>query len=239
MDTFIGKNWKFLLIIGVIIFGLLLQFKGCQKEVEKKDAILSLQKIEDKRLDLTSITEWKDKYNNTHKELAKIKVEKAVLQIYADSIANILNVKSKQIEEITQVKTDIAINKPLSIQKRIDTIYRDSIIYVPYDEFIYKDKWIDIKGDIGKTNSIEINAQDTLTKVDYWKRKWFLGNKTYYSDFSNTNPYVNISGLKQVELDVRTKRWSIGPYIGVGYDINESKPELNVGIGIQYGVLQF
>lgn len=239
MDTFISKNWKFLLVVGIVVVGLLLQFKGCEDEVQKKDAIITHQDVKEKKLDLTSINEWKDKYNNTHKELSRIKVEKAVLQVYADSIAHILGIKSKQIEEITGVATDINVDKPLVVIRKVDTVYRDSIVYVAYDEFNYKDKWIDIKGDIGKTNSVQVSAKDTLTKVDYWKRNWFLGKKTYYSDFSNKNPYVDISGLKQVELDIKDKRWSIGPYIGVGYDVNESRPELNVGIGIQYGLIQF
>lgn len=197
--------------------------------------------VSDKKIDLSQVEIWKDKYNNEHYKLERLQVDEAVLQTHSDSLAKLLKIKSKQIQSYSFIKSGILIDKPLTTQTFIDTVYvNDQQQIVKYNAFYYQDKWIDIQGKVGNKNQIRISGSDTLTKVDYWKRKWFLGKKHYYSDFSNTNPYIKIQGLKQVESIVDKKRFSIGPYVGVGYQFNDlSTPKVQFGLSLQYGLIQF
>jgi len=110
---------------------------------------------------------------------------------------------TKTEEETKKVGKELA--KILS--EKLKTIYKTDTIkigeksqVINYTDFTFKDNWIDIRGNVGKNDSIYIKGSDTLIRVDYVKRKWLLGRKRYYTDFSNKNPYIHIKGLKEVEL---------------------------------------
>ena len=98
------------------------------------------------KLDLKQAREWRDKYNRIHFELERTQVDKAVLQVYSDSIADLLNIKSKQIQQLTQIKVGVDVNKPLDVTHLRDTLYitKDSILIVEHTKFSYLDKWIEL-----------------------------------------------------------------------------------------------
>lgn len=235
MKTFFQKYWKGILITGLVITLILLLFPNLS--AIRKDAAKQTKSIIDKKIDLSDVQQWKDKFNILHMKLEKIQVEKEVLQVYSDSIAKVLKIKSKNIQSITQIKSGVVVNQKLTIESKTDTIKNKPIHYT---DFSFSDKWINIKGDIGKNDSIYIKGTDTLTKVDYSKRKWFLGKKHYYSDFSNKNPYIHIEGLKQVESKTSASKWGIGPSIGVSARLGD-KIEIFpiVGISLQYNFITF
>lgn len=65
---------------------------------------------------------------------------------------------------------------------------------------------------------------------------------------NSDNPYVDVTNINSVTIDPRkskviksyfpTKRWHIGPYVGVGLDKN-MKVTPSVGISLSYGLINF
>lgn len=222
----------------VVLF-LITAIRSCNSDLQ----IAQQSKLaSEKQIDLSDVKIWKDKYDQLHYKFEREQVDKAVIQAQADSLANLLNIKSKQVQAFSYVKSGVDFKNKLQVQTIRDTI-RDTItntikVSSPYSKFVYSDKWMDIRGDIGKTDSIFIKGQDTLVRVDYWKRKWFLGSKHYYSDFSNKNPYIQLQGFKQLETIPNKTHWSIGPYVGYGFDdkLNSSS---TFGISLQYSLIKF
>lgn len=235
MKEFLTKSWNIILtgLVIILIFWLIPQRCNDKKIAQQSKSIT------DNKVDLNDVQLWRDEYNNLHYKYERIIVDNSVLQVYSDSLAKILKIKNKQIQAFTFVKSQFALDKPLDIEVKYDTVWKDSIRkIIEYKDFKYKDKWVDIKGDVGKTNLISLTSQDTLTKVDYWNRKWFLGKKHYYSDFTNQNPYNKIQGLKQVELQPTISRFNIGPHVGI--DINSQfEIQPSFGISIQYSLIRF
>lgn len=210
-----------------------------KKNMANGKTVFQYDKVIEKQIDMEGVKVWMDKYNNEHLALESIKVKDVVMQLYADSLAHLLNITAKQVQAISNIKTSMEFKNKL----KVDTVYIDSTHQ--YQTFVWNDKWISIKGDIGNTDSILITGTDTLTKVDYWKRKWLLGAKHYYVDISNENPYIKLTGLKSVEIQSKKKtRLGIGPYIGIGYNINGTnvidfkKPQVSFGIGINYQLIK-
>lgn len=237
MKQFIQNNYGKIAIITIAIVVLLTFPWNC----DNKDIATQSKQVSDKKIDLSQVQVWKDKYNNEHYKLERLQVDKSVLQAQTDSLAKLLKIKSKQIQSFTNIKSGIVIDKKVDYSVKHDTVWKDGKqIIIEYRPFSYKDKWIDIKGDLGKNDSIHIKGTDTLTKTDYWKRKWFLGKKHYYSDFSNQNPYIKIQGLKQVEVKSTTSRWSIGPSFQLSARLGTPIQIVpSIGVSLQYNLIKF
>lgn len=237
------------LLIGTLIL-LFLSIRSCSNQRREKSSFEKLLNLTKDSLN-KDVKFWKDKSNQEHATVERVKLEKEAMQYYADSLAKVLKIKSKQVEEITTVKSKLKYSGKLSK----DTVYRDSLVYIKdtsgnvVDSSITKiatrinfskidSPWIKIKGSVGDRDSIEVSGIDTLVKVDYWKRKWLLGQKRYYSDITNKNPYIHIEGYRVVELrQARSPILTIGPSIQLGYPINNinwRKSQLQIGISIQY-----
>lgn len=217
-------------ILGLLIIVLIL-LNTCNRiktKVIVDQAITQSDKVERKQIDLQDVKIWKDKYNNEHLKLEVIKVQKIVMEHYADSLARLLKIKPKQIQSVANVKSSVELKEKLVV----DTVYVDST--KSYSTFKWSDKWISIKGDIGNTDSISIVGIDTLTKIDYWKRNWILGKKRYYTDISNQNPHIKLTGFKSVEvIGKKEKRLGIGPYIGLQFNGTTISPSLGVALSYQ------
>lgn len=199
------------------------------------------EKTDQKKIDLSGTKEWKDKYDQTHLTLEKERLSKEVFKKSADSMAKLLKIKDNQIKQITHIKTQLEIQKQLNTHIKVDSIIKDGEhAYITYTEFNYKDKWIDIRGDVGRNDSIYIKGSDTLVRVDYVKRNWLLGKKRHYVDFTNKNPYIKIEGLKEIELKQNKEKWSIGPFFGLGI-VYGQKIELKptIGVSLQYNIIKF
>jgi hypothetical protein len=65
---------------------------------------------------------WKDKYNQEHLQVKQYELERAVFNHYVDSTAKLLNIKSKQIQSITHINSELNIKLKNVFNK--DTTYR-------------------------------------------------------------------------------------------------------------------
>lgn len=186
-----------------------------------------------KQTPFVKVKRWVDINNTTHNEYQVLLIEKQRIQL--DSLSKLLKIKDKQLKSFT----DLQWNFTLEDKWKIDTIYIDSSF--KYTQFQWQDKWIFIKGDIGNTDSFSIKGIDSISISNYWKRKWFLGNKKHYIDISNSNPHISYSNLRSIELVDRKQksRLSIGPYIGVGYNnLKLNRPTFSIGLSLNYQLIK-
>lgn len=123
---------------------------------------------------------------------------------------------------------------------KIDTLF-DTV-------YVYKEKLI--------PRHIETIRYDTITKdtvLEYNKQTYndtlICASDTAIVGFITTGINVNVDSLsltlrKSNYIKETTKiitvekshRWSIGPSVGIGYGLTSGRPDLFVGVGIQYSI---
>lgn len=132
-----------------------------------------------------SLKRYKDLYGNEHVRVEKLVVEKSLLQHDLIEISKELKIKQRNIEGYKKI-----------------TSKTEAEIIVKRDSF-YADNYIIVKS---KSDTLNISLTDSLTIVDYYKRKWFLGKKHYYIDISNTNKYVTIEKIIGREIKGKLRK---------------------------------
>lgn len=212
------RNSKTLLYILILIVGISIMHSLFKKDVDIQTSTI---------IDYTEVQKWKDKYNNEHNTVVQLQLDKKQFRREADSIAELLKVKPKNISSITSVTTkgEVIIKEKLT--------YIDSLKSFGFSK---KDNYLALKGLVNRENdsvNIQINTYDTLTIVPYKKTKFF--KETFAVDVTNKNPYNKIVSGYSYSQTQRIKRWGIGPQ--VGYDpINQ---RVTYGIGLQYNIIRF
>lgn len=223
-------------IYAIVITLIFIFFYRCNQETIS-NLTTEVKELRKRPLD-QDVKFWKDKFDNEHATVEQVHLTDSQMNEYVDSISKVLKIKEKQISNLTLIKTGLKINVPLIVEKR-DTVYLPSENSVVYYEFKYKDKWIDVVGTTGtKNDSVHIAGNDTITNTDYWTRKWFLGSKTWHSDFTNSSPYVKIEGVRKVNRQIKDPTWIIAPSLQGGYQFNTrvdfTKPQFRFGVSIIY-----
>lgn len=176
-------------------------FKNCNESKLKKDLQAQLKKINEQ---YDSTRYYKDIYGKEHAVSEKLYVDRVVLQNEIKWLSKELSIKPKQIKGSTKITT------------QIDTFFKF--------ETIYKDPYIKI---VKSHDTIRLKLSDTLQVTDYWKRKWIFGQKKYYVDVKNSNPYVKTTSIISREIKVKKPTILIGPSVLFNGNIS-------VGISILY-----
>lgn len=176
-------------------------FKNCNESKLKKDLQAQLKKINDQ---YDSTRYYKDIYGKEHAVSEKLYVDRVVLQNEIKWLSKELSIKPKQIKGSTKITT------------KIDTFFKF--------ESIYKDPYIKL---VKSHDTIRLKLSDTLQVTDYWKRKWIFGQKKYYVDIKNSNPYVKTTSIISKEIKVKKPTILIGPSVLFNGNIS-------VGISILY-----
>lgn len=243
--VFIESHWRLILYI-ILVIALIIGINKCRDHFRFSSDIKKVDKFEN--ADYSSeLKLWKDKYGNEHARVQNLVIENEAMKYAADSVAKLLKIKPKAVSSIS--KTAFATDFEIPII--VDTVYVDTlkcpengyVAIVKNQKISYKDNWTEISGNISDTGShISYKSRDTLSRVDYSKKKWFLGKRHFYTDFSNSNPNVTVTGYKGLELKETKKRWSIGANIQLGYsldNLNFKKPVVQAGIGLHYSIIKF
>jgi hypothetical protein len=120
--------------------------------------------------------------------------------------------KVTAIQTIASVKTSIpkttvAFETPITI-KEVDTT-TGKLMFKRNGSFVEpsKYKWYEFGYNVTQ-DSLTIEPFYTWTdikRVDGYKRKWFLGKKTYHSDIMFTNPYINTGEVQTYQVAVPVK----------------------------------
>lgn len=143
-----------------------------------------------------------------------------------------LKIKNK-IKDIVYINTDIV----HELHDTTYTIQYDTIYKGFYHTFDFTDRYRELTGNIRYNNdSLNINIDKDIVHADYTIAV-DKNNKVY---ITSDNPYVrynNISGFTIPKK--RTKRFGIGPQIGVSYNIKDNSISPTIGIGLSYSLIKF
>lgn len=184
-----------------------------------------------------SIDYWRDRYGTEHAQKLMANAELAVLHTaygpLLDTVLKTLKINKNQLEQLTA----IGLGSSGSVRLRVDTVFVDSSANY---RFSYSDRWIDLKGNIGQSSTLDYTTFDSLIITGYHKRSGFLGlgKKKTYIDAYSLNSHSRISGMQGVQiLKERRKPWSIGPIAGYGWNGERWSPFVGVGVG--YALVRF
>lgn len=241
---FIAKNWKGILIVLLLIFIAILLKKFDDNVTELKSE--KEQRLFESDNYKSNLIHWVDSYNQLHVKARNLYVQKLSASKSVDSIAKLLKIKVKNIEGIS--KTDLAVD--LNVKPKVEIKYvkvpceeNDSLEIVEKYDIHWSDDYMSVSGTIGGgDDSIHVSGIDTLSRVDYTKRSWFLGKKKHYVDFNNKNPHIKVTGYKGIEVAGKEKKWGIGLSVQYGYQLNNiqfNKPTVSVGISLQRILIKF
>lgn len=136
-----------------------------------------------------------------------------------DSMAKVLNIKSKDIKEVDRVVI------------QIDTFIREKIVYIPTSPkadsavITFKDDYVNIRA-VGKRDSSYINfklTSDTLTRIQR-DRNPIFGRPSTDIILSHSNPYFVTTHGHSFSVQQKRPWFSIG--VSVGYDVLNQKVSL-------------
>lgn len=191
-------------------------------------------------------------YKNKLKEVYKEK------EIYVQDLKDLQKQNNLLANEVNKLKNNPVVVTQTELKIKIDTVYAksDTIILHPKDS-LYSLKWsiddnqyyciqglTNVKSDFSffktQLNNLELSTRLTLDIIEK--------NKTLQLIGKTDNPYINIISMDGVVLDpsknpllkkyYKQKKWSIGPSVGFGFT-REMKFSPTIGIGINYGIIQF
>lgn len=218
------------LVIGIVIL-IISQFKSCNESKQLKQDLYNSS---------IQITSWKDKYNQQHLTTQKLVVSRNQLVKQFDSLKTGLKVKDRHIKELqilvsnTSGKFRLQIDTiPIEILKYFTETEYDTLYYPEYGlSFSYKDDWVDISGDLGISDSIQIDLVDSVVITQYTKRKGL--KKELFIDVMNKNPYVTIQNSTSFKIQEKKTLFHIGPVLGGGYSIVGNRFYPFVGVGVMF-----
>lgn len=192
---------------------------------------------------IVALTDTIKYYKGKNKELVayKMMIETSFnnIKYINDSLYNVLkSIGVKNPDNVVYIETIIRDEKHDTIWKTPIISSNDSNKYIKKD-FDFSNQYRTLKGYVyfNKPDtlglSIEQNnaiANFTITQKD---------NNVY---ITSNNPYIkynNIIGIKNMsEHKTKTKRFGIGPYIGIGIN-KDAKIEPTIGIGLTWSLFRF
>lgn len=184
-------------------------------------------------------------------------------QVLVSTIKDLKEQNASLYEEAKRLKDNPLVVSKVKTVTQIDTVFADTdtvfITEISPDHRHIVTNWsardsvyysmngtttVSDTGDYAQTviNNLTLNSELIYDVVDDGKNLSIL--------VRSNNPYLNVTNIEGVVLDPTKsktiakrfkKRWGIGPYVGVGvgYSGQSIKPELSVGVAVQYSLFQF
>ncbi|GEM_PF-2475680 len=214
------KKDKF--IIGVLTIIIIILFMQLFKSCENNGLLVASNKA------LTSdVKSYALKNGQMVKSQEIVVLEKKTLQ------ENIIN-KDKELKELSKKFSKIISVQSLKAKTNIPKIgvkFSEPIIVNKTDTVFltktgtYYDKWYDFTYSITTDSLIisDFNSFTEIKRIDGFKKKWFLGKKTYHSDIIFTNPNISIENIKTYSVKIPIKWYETRVF--------------NIGIGLMGGFL--
>jgi hypothetical protein len=244
--SYAGKNWKNIaLILSVVIA--FFSVRGCNDRGQRIKDLKAAQSY-NKAAYNSELKKWKDQNNELHVEADNLLVEHFAVLADLDSISHLLSIKPKQVVSYSKTAVEIVANgKPIvdSTVKKVSVEGSDSIDIVTQYDFSWfnRDSTLHAWGTVGNGNdSVHVWGIDSLSRTDFWKRKWFLGAKQYYSDFHHSNNDIKTVGYTGTQIREKEKRWIVAIGGGFGYpfgNIQFKRPVSFFGVFTGYTLFHY
>lgn len=241
---FIEHYWK-IILVGIIILVTILKIESCAAKKRILKDLHTVKKYEDTSY-TSEIKKWKDAYNAEHVRAEDLTVDEIEMSFAMDSITKLLNLKSGRIVAVSKASAKIVIKEVPVI---IDSVFitepcpDGKIEVVKSRSFKWSNGHTTVSGIIGAdSNVVNISGTDTLNRVEYFNKKHWYSKKIWYTDLNHTNPDIQTTGYKGLQMVRPQKLWSIGVGLQVGYPVNNvnfRKPVIQLGIGIQRTLISF
>lgn len=205
--SFILKHWKESAIVLLIIllstgYGVLTHYKNrYEEEKSNKENLIKLtsgkdliiKRYQNKNDNLVVRAQQLEFENKTIKTLAE-EGQLTWLKEFEGLKKNMKNLESAyklQAKATDSVKAKLEELEGYYINDDGDTVLYKGM------KFNFQDKFTTLKARQISPDSISVtyNIEVPLAGAVFWKRKWFLGKKQYYSEMSSENPNVVIDSV--------------------------------------------
>lgn len=209
-----------------------------------------------KKKSLTPIVEYSTDSLTTYKN--RLNEEYAAKEIFIQTIDQLKESNSNLAQEVKNLKDHPIIITNTVTEFRVDTVPMSSGDISKLDVNLYK---LPFKSEENTFYALEGAAYvNTITKPDSFNV--VINNLSVPDSLTidviekgkdllviakPTNPYVSVNKMSSVIIDPTSskniskyfnKRWSIGPYVGVGID-NRLNTGVSVGVSLQYSLFRF
>ncbi len=206
-------TWSNISTTLVILLALLYGVEKMEHEKDTREALSTILTLEEQR------NEFEVEVDTLGRQTAK----QAVLLI---DVKRDYDALSKQFTDLkktksqTRVVTQTRIDSIFVPTTIVDTLYLDSDS-LPVYRFQKQDEWFSISAQVFPTKTLieNVSFNNTMTFSHRWERKNFLSKKTYFVEVNNTNPYLNISGLQNYEMQEEKRFYEQGKFwfaVGLG-----------------------
>lgn len=196
--------FRLLPYIAIVILSLIL-FQTCEENKQACAAIDTVeQEVKKTVLKSGNLINSQKAVLLQNKQLKKQVIEK-------DAELKEMAVKFSKVTSVQKIKAKTTIPKiGIAFEEPIKPEPCDSIV----SEFKFSrsgavfTNWYELGYEVTQ-DSLTIEPFSTWTeikRIDGFKRKWFLGKKSYHSDITFTNPYIQVESMQTYEVDVPV-RW--------------------------------
>lgn len=144
------------------------------------------------------------------------------LEVKQSDLKKVILSKDKQLaalsKEFSRIRSIVQYNQHISYDT-ITVAYKDTVPYVFNRSGMVNTKWYAFKYKSTNNGFVidSLTLDNRVTVISGCKRSWLLGRQTLVTDVTNSNPYIQITGLKSTEVVVPSpwyKKWYV--WLGAG-----------------------
>lgn len=236
-------QYKYVILILIFITAAIIAFKSYLKGRSDVQQITTILKAQSDSIDY-----YKDQNGKLHAQVisqqGSAEIVNAFYKTTIDSLANILNIKDKQILNYINIIDSTAGNFTTMIDTVIKHDTVKQVVRIDTSYFVnYADAWLKFNGTFKSNSNLfhgSYKIKDSLTFVTYNKKTGFLGlgPTQYYLNVFSANPNAYITNIKNFNiLTQKSKPFGIGPTLVVSY--MNGHMAFVPGIGIVYSLFRF
>lgn len=129
------------------------------------------------------------------------------------------------IEYIETIKYD-------TIRDTVPQLVSKTYVRTKYDTLVMREV---IPGDTVKV-AVELPLEQKYYKVDSLYEAFVSG---YDPNLDSIRIFYKTKEITEIRIQKENRRWSLGPAVWGGYDINSNKLGYGVGLSLQYNLIKF
>lgn len=197
----------------------LLLLWGIEKLEHKKD-------VQDQFQTIMTLRDQKKVFEVALDEMGAQTAKQEVLLIeseqnYRELLADFQNLEKTKAQ--TRIVTKTSIDSIVVPVVTVDTVFVEKG-WMPIYTFRDTSEFYSISGRVSSELALidDISFPNNVTFSHRWERKNILSKKTYFVEVKNSNPYVQIQGIQNYQLEDEKRFWEMGKFwfaVGLGAGI--------------------